>query len=515
MRMMTMPWLKWLPWRFLVRRVARAHGFLDPINLLSRLRGFAQPSEVAEPIELLRAGVLFHARGLINSRVIQHNLDWVWPYWVERQFDPRDDAFLPRAFSITHVNLTHRNWTAIGTPDCDALPVVDPSGLITPHFDGWSLDAWCISDDGRRLLPSRSRTISQHLRLDDRPAVVTTIDQGGLVLMNCAAVSVDSAKPVCRLNIEARCDTPGWLVLALRPYNPEGISFIHHVVLAPDRMSWRIDDEHVVEFGAAPERHHVSDYRNGDVAIHLRDADDQQDGTCSVGMVTAAALFRLQATEPRVIDVTVPIGESTSGAAAMPSWQDALDGVCALDIPDEHYRFLYDSALCTLVLHSPGTVYPGPYTYKRFWFRDATFIVNAMLAVGLIERAERALDRFPELQSMLGYFHSQEGEWDSNGEVSWIFNRFCELANRAPKPQWWNAIVRGARWIERKRLKSEKATPHAGLLPAGFSAEHLGASDYYYWERRCFAFVRRPVQDRKRLPDGCRAVCSGFAALRR
>ena len=52
-----MMWLKWLPWRFVVRRVARDHGFLDPIALLARLRRFAQPSEVHEPIELLRAGV--------------------------------------------------------------------------------------------------------------------------------------------------------------------------------------------------------------------------------------------------------------------------------------------------------------------------------------------------------------------------------------------------------------------------------------------------------------------------
>ena len=43
-------------------------------------------------------GLVFHARGLINSRVIQHNRDWVWPFWVERQFDPRDPAFIPRAF---------------------------------------------------------------------------------------------------------------------------------------------------------------------------------------------------------------------------------------------------------------------------------------------------------------------------------------------------------------------------------------------------------------------------------
>src|SRR5690349_12494753 len=115
-------WLRWLPWRYIIRRAARSKGFLDPITIWTYLRRFAQPSEVGEPIELLRAGMVFHARGLMNSRAIQHNLDWVWPYWVERQFNPRDDAFVPRAFSITHINLTHRNWTAIGLPDCPALP---------------------------------------------------------------------------------------------------------------------------------------------------------------------------------------------------------------------------------------------------------------------------------------------------------------------------------------------------------------------------------------------------------
>ena len=143
-----MVWLKWLPWRFIVRRVAKAHGFLDPIALLAHLHRFAQPSEVHEPIELLRAGMVLHARGLINSRVIQHNLDWVWPYWIERQFDPRDNAFVPRAFSITHINLTFRNWTAMGLPDCSELPIVDPRGLVTPFFDEWSLDAWIMTEDG-------------------------------------------------------------------------------------------------------------------------------------------------------------------------------------------------------------------------------------------------------------------------------------------------------------------------------------------------------------------------------
>src|ERR1043166_309127 len=143
------------PFRFLITRAARAYGFMDPVSVLAKLRNFAQPSEVGEPIELLRAGMLFHARGLVNTKAIQNNLDWVWPYWVERQFNPADESFIPRAFSFSHINLTHRNWTAVGLPDVAYCPIVDPRGLVTPLFDGWSMDFWLLPEKGPLLLPSK------------------------------------------------------------------------------------------------------------------------------------------------------------------------------------------------------------------------------------------------------------------------------------------------------------------------------------------------------------------------
>src|SRR5438876_6851435 len=158
--------LSLLPTRFLVTRAARAYGFLDPVKLLSNLRNFAQPSEVGEPIELLRAGMLFHARGLVNTKAIQNNLDWVWPYWVERQFNPADESFIPRAFSFSHINLTHRNWTAVGLPDVPFYPIVDPRGLVTPLYDGWSLDFWLVPEKGPTLLPSQLQDFSQELSLE-------------------------------------------------------------------------------------------------------------------------------------------------------------------------------------------------------------------------------------------------------------------------------------------------------------------------------------------------------------
>lgn len=491
-----MPWLKWLPWRYVIGYVARSHGFLDPVALLARLHRFAQPSEVGEPIELLRAGVVFHARGLVNARVIQHNLDWVWPYWIERQFDPQDVSFIPRAFSITHINLTHRNWTAVGLPDCSHYPIVDPRGLLTPLYDGWSLDSWILTEDGRALLPSRAASCQQSLQLDRGLAVHTTTQHEGMSLLSRAEMRDAGDHPTCHLQLQAQADSEGWLVVALRPCNPEGISFVHRVALNEARNAWCVDDQQNVEFSAPLDRHHVSDYRAGDVFLHWRDTADQNGGECEVGTVTAAAMFKLQASNSRSIEVRIPFAPYTGAEhkflsppanvnralLADNSWQHNLQGCCRMQIPDQQWQFLYDAALRTLILHAAEDVYPGPYTYKRFWFRDAAFIIHALLCAGFTARAERILDSFPSRQKAGGYFHSQEGEWDANGEVLWILQRFCELSGQPPKREWRKAIKRGARWIIRKRLSEQLDADHAGLLPAGFSAEHLGPNDFYYWD---------------------------------
>jgi len=481
-------WLKWVPWKLIIRRAARAHGFLDPIALLNRLQSFAQPSEVAAPIELLRAGVILHARGLINSRTIQYNLDWVWPYWVECQFNPKDDAFIPRAFSITHINLTHRNWTAIGLPDCPELPIVDPRGLVTPFIDGWSLDVWVLTENGRFLCPSRSQSSSQQLVFNDSLSVLTTTSEDDLSLTTSAEVLFESNMPVCRIKINVLAGDKAWAILSLRPYNPEGISFIHQVSLSSDRMTWTIDGHHIVKFDTPADRHHISNYSAGDVYLHLDALEDESKGKCDVGMTTSAALFKLDPDTPREIIARIPLknGHGTMHHL-IPSkkenpWNKSLENHCKLNVPDQHFQFLYDAALRTLILHSPGDIFPGPYTYKRFWFRDAAFILQSLLCAGFTDRVECVLDRYPSRQKRSGYFHSQDGEWDSNGEALWIMRLFSEITGRSPKHTWRRAIVRGGKWIIKKRLSDDQDSLHSGLLPPGFSAEHLGPNDYYYWD---------------------------------
>ncbi len=501
--------LKWIPWRFFAARIARANGFLDPISFLAKLRGFAQPSEVAEPIELLRAGFLFHARGLINTKAIQNNLDWVWPYWVERQFNPSDASFIPRAFSFSHINLTHRNWTAVGLPDVPFYPIVDPRGLVTPHFDGWSLDFWLLGEDKRRLIPSKLENIEQTIETENQLRVRNRIAENGWSISTEIEMQLVDKHPHCVIRVSADAPESVQLAVVVRPYNPEGISFIESIQTDRDCQHWLVNGKDKIIFHAPPDKCVFSNYKEGDVLHALPDGNPTDKIECSVSMATGAALFSISSLKKKPVEIHVPISDELNTSKepayeAVPKWSDEISVFSRLQVPDHKMQFLYDTAISSLVLHSPHEVYPGPYTYKRFWYRDAAFILNAMITLGARARTKRTLDLFPKRQTMAGYFLSQDGEWDSNGEAIWAYHRYLQLTGEACPEKWLASTEKGADWILKKRLSRDIPEPHAGLLPAGFSAEHLGPNDYYYWDNfwgvaglRCAAELLRPTRPEK------------------
>jgi len=476
---------KLFPWRLLLKLAAKRFDILDPLSVAARIRSFAQPSEVQEPIELLRAGIIFHARGLLNTKAIQHNLDWVWPYWVERQFNPQDRSFIPRAFSFSHINLTHRNWTAVGLPDLPLYPIVDPRGLLTPLYDGWSIDCWFYDDRGDVLCPSRLKNGQQWLIDDTSRRIVTEVGDAAVLLRTEVEMQAKSGKAVVTLTAGIDSARDGWLVFALRPYNPEGIQFIEEASLLGDTPGWLVNKETRVELSKKPEKILFSTYQSGDVLYQLDKPGTIPHIQCGIGMITSAALHRVESdgsTKEFTLSVPLELPQATETSALGRTWPAAEADCARLEVPDRHIQFLYDAAVRTLLQLSAGEVIPGPYTYNRFWFRDACLMLNSMLTIGMVKRCRRHLDRFPAQQNRDGYFHSQDGEWDSNGQVLWLFNRYRLLSGGDFDPAWKTSLLKAATWIRNKRVTKTDNPKIKGLLPAGFSAEHFGPNDNYYWD---------------------------------
>jgi hypothetical protein len=483
--------LRFLPWRFILRVAARRYGVIDPIAWLGRLRAFARPSEVQEPIELLRAGVVFHARGLVNVKAIQHNLDWVWPFWVEKQFKPGDPSFVPRAFSFSHINLTHRNWTSVGLPDIPIYPIVDPRGLITPLHDGWSVDFWIVTRKNRKLIPSRisDDECSQQLNMGGSLSVATECRKDNLRISSRVEMTCNVASPVLRTDVSAESNEDGWLIAAIRPYNPEGVQFIDGIELDDNGSAIIVNGNTAVKFDQKPSQVRMAHYEDGDVYLDLETEYHQSSIRCDAGMATAAAMFPISSGTPCEVRLEISLDEEIrSRKLSLPahkrSWSDAINGLAELRVADERTQFLFDAAIRTIVLLSAGELVPGPNTYRRFWFRDACLMMNPMLAIGLVARAERVLSEFPSKQTRSGYFSSQEGEWDSNGQVLWIAARVATMTGKRLPSEMEEALEKAVKWLSAKRLSpdTDPRKGPAGLLPAGFSAEHLGPNDFYYWD---------------------------------
>jgi hypothetical protein len=483
--------LNLFPWRYVVRRIAHRQGFMDPLELLARLRRFSQPSEVQEPIELIRAGMVFHARGLVNTKVIQHNLDWIWPYWIVRQFTPGDQSFIPRAFSFSHVNLTHRNWTALGVPGCLELPVVDPRGLVTPHHDDWSVDHWFIADDGEPLFPSTLERSVQRLVMGGRHMVETECSNPSASLLLQSEVRWHQAEAWLETDILVQPRVPGRLVVSVRPCNPEGIQFINKVAFSKGGAVLEVDGGKRLEFSRVPDGTFASDYAHGDVLSRVLSGSCSTGASCEAGLATAAAGWRAEPGSKLRLRYRLRMepdfengGNRHHTAPPSPSyWEPYMEDWCRIEIPDTRMAGIHESSQRTLALLSQAEILPGPYTYRRFWFRDACLIGNALLGMNQAGLVGKALSSFAHKQHLDGYFHSQEGEWDSNGQVLWLADRHERCSGRAGDSLETGVIVKAAGWIDRKRRKTMKMQGlRRGLLPAGFSAEHLGPNDYYYWD---------------------------------
>ena len=69
------------------------------------------------PRELFQLSAPMIVRGLLNFSILQMHRDWVYPYWVHRQLDPTCESYVARSQNPLLLNITHRNWTMLGSPN--------------------------------------------------------------------------------------------------------------------------------------------------------------------------------------------------------------------------------------------------------------------------------------------------------------------------------------------------------------------------------------------------------------
>lgn len=478
----------------------------DIVRHLSTFQRLGETLEVEMPTDLLPVGARTVFRALRTRAAPQIGVDWVWPYWIHRQIDPSSPAFVPRGHLPFLTNVTSRNWTAIGNVSSPWMGVVDPRGLVTPWYDGWSLDWWIGADDRWRF-PSQEPTVRQRL-VDDTPVVETAMAVPGGDALHRVSAMREGDRELAVVEVENASSLPFVVAFAVRPANVEGLAVVERIELHDTTVT--VDGRPALLLPSVPRRMAASTFHLGDSAriVTAGEAGEELPDRlrCEAGLAQAAFLFPVP--HRTTIRVAIPLvsrrrsrwrrvarrraatierpSELPAAADVARAWQRQTDRGMRVELPEgplasavaANRRYL-------LLFHDGDEVTPGPATYHRFWFRDAAFILGALDRWGFHDEAAQVLATFPDRQRVDGFFFSQRQEWDSNGAALWALAEHWRLSGSTDVMEGMeHTIGRGVQWIERKRRSRwhRRLESMEGLLPPGISAEHLGPFDFYYWD---------------------------------
>lgn len=485
------------------------------------------------PAELIPIGARLVSRGWLNHKFFPSHRDWILPYWAEQQFDPRNRAFIPSGFDLFTINYTHRDWTMIGNLRRAREAIVDPRGLVTPWFDGWSLDVW-VEIDGKLFAPSCLPDADVEQSLHENLPIVVTKYRAGDVKVELEAFAAESNERAWVVENIAITNSSAakrvTVYLAFRPFNPEGVSLINQISLPREEAndSWvgvRINSA-LAAIIPPPNAFAASTFEQGDIAHASRlSSTDATHARDESGLATAVATYHLdlESNERKTISALMPMTReeiqeddpSPLASLQLPSptdlrlgtistWHAKLSHGMRVQLPDENLTNAFEANKAyLLLLHDGDTITPGPFTYHQFWMRDAAYLLNALDKLGYHEETRAVIEKFHKRIQKDGYVRSTEGEWDSNGAAIWTMVEHARLTgnNELLMLNYWS-LLRMASWINSKRRQTKMSLrgapeglrsnlqspsghnqiPHLGLLPPGPSAEHLGSTDYFYWD---------------------------------
>ncbi len=499
---------------YLIRLLLKLTNRTYLIQFIDGLKFIGKPTNILYPGELLEQGALLGLSGLNNTLAIQSNQHWIWPWWVERQLNPDADEFIPTGVNLLTNNLSFRNWTALSIPGNHLEAMLDPVGMLTMEPFSWSVMPYLIIED-EYFIPSKMsiKQIKQRLNKKNRPEVITRYTAHKVIDWHSRtkALSINGEQVLQqKYQIKNQSDIEQTLFfgVSLRPYNCLTIGHIHKI--SCKKKLWKINGKPAMMMLTPADYIQVSnrllgdpiysDHHNFETPINRKKIKLRSRS----GIATGNAVYKINLPAGASVDFQFLLTDSKSQGLVTRKkyhqwktdillserqfrqyWQSWSNTGLSLDLPNKKIIKAFNSVknhLC--VFDDVEQFTPGSFFYHTGWFRDSAFLAQAFDQAGFFQEVKNKIPGYFKQQTLSGYFKSQKGEWDSTGQA--LFSVITHIRRSGDKSllmKYYPALIKGARWINRTRLKKiPENSLHYGLLPAGLSAEHFGPNDHYYWD---------------------------------
>lgn len=435
------------------------------------------PTQTEWPSETLPMNSRIFASGFWNYSFFQFNRKFLPPFWAEEQYNPESPSFMPRSHNILSLNQTQRNWVAIGFPGRAIEASIDMAGGIMVFPGSYTLE-FATLDNGKLVRPQRrARGVKLELKSSDR------------LVCQWRDITIEYRATATGIAIAAKGKSP--LVVSVRPFNVEGPALLYK--LNYHESECRLTGDADITLKNPPALAMVSDLRNGDALRRIiprirRQKREMQnlhptptvahDAKDTYGLTTAAFYFaEASACTLTVRDHQPGPPAELQGQAAQQIIDAYFGETLRATLPRGYGEWFEHAKHHLIALWDFDAIKPGSYTYHHFWIRDAVIMMYALLVMGAKNAVRPIIARFANMVERSGLFKSQSGEWDANGQALWILAEYVRFTHDTSLiVEFKSQITRMLAWVEKT------TAAHGGVLPPGFSAEHLGPADWYLWD---------------------------------
>lgn len=449
--------------------------------------------------------------GANNMLAVHTNRNWVWPLWIEEQWQPRSSAFIPTGAGLLGANLSRRNWTSLGHSDSPQECMVDPVGMITVQPHSWSLLPYLKAKGQLQAPPYLQAGVRQTLTDDVLPVIETQFPEFENIkwTTSAAATYIDGALRItCRIEVINRSSEAVTLTagFGIRPYNVLSIGHVNHIEHIGSFL--RVNRRWDLELLEEPSCVLLGDRGTGDPIKNLSQrarAEDVKSIRARSGIAAASAEYERELQSGERLSLGVVIWSDADGrkkpkSALRTPLRTGIDSLfrareeelrledmkaVRMKLPDEKLEQQLNAIKLRLPAFDDVTHFsPGTFLYHTHWYRDSYFISEAFTNLGFMKEVKRKIESYPSRQQASGAFVDHPGELDSHAIA------LCSMLNFVRKSgdvklskALFDSVYRGILWIDKQRVRShKKGILHEGLLPASFSAEHFGGCDHYFWD---------------------------------
>lgn len=496
----------------LLKWFLKATGKSWLVPYVKSIHWIGKPTAVGGSTALIDQALWVLLSGVNNILAVHTNRNWVWPLWIEEQWQPNSKSFIPTGAGILGANLSRRNWTSLGHERSASECMVDPVGMVSVAAHAWSVLPYVKVDGELYAPPYLCDQARQTLSDGTLPVVTTHLPAGDSAVWNSTvAVScIDSQlRLTCRIEIKNCSHSRVRVTLGFgaRPYNVLSIGHINSIETIGNNL--KVNGEWVIQPSETPTRVLLGDRGTSDPmksvpsrseshslrSIHARSGISAASVELDVSLEPQeCSSFGIVVTWPA--DRSLRANESTELKPLHAEPKDLIRSreeelrledlnTVRIRLPDEKITQQLEAVKLRLPAFDDGSHFsPGTFLYHTKWYRDSYFLTEAFTNLGLCKSVSAKIEKYPDSQKKSGAFVDHPGELDSHAIALCTMMNFAnKMGDKKLQVYLFESVWIGLQWLNKQRVKpSQKQLLHEGLLPASFSAEHFGGCDHYFWD---------------------------------